>query len=155
MSESIRLTCTYEGEEVTIQEQERVEMLSPASDDDMNFDNVVGFWLELRDDKGKSLYRQVMQDPFRSDIEIFGDTKSGEETVSRSPIKTVKGHLVLVVPALPTAKSIAFVRASPDEQTKQLTVKDVAELLLNESVRGSVVNSGKEDTTRGDSNGQL
>jgi hypothetical protein len=155
MSESIRLTCKYEGEKVIIQKQERVEMLSPASDDDINFDNVVGFWLELRDNKGKPLYRQVMQDPFRSDIEIFGDPKSEEETISRSPVKNVKGHLVVTVPALPTANSIAFVRASPDEQTNKLAVKDVAELLLNENVRGSVINSGKEDRNRGESNGQI
>jgi len=78
-------------------------MLSAASDDDISFDDVVGFWLELRDADGKPVYRQVMVDPFRSDIEIFGDPKLGEETISRSPIENIEGHLEVIVPALPMA----------------------------------------------------
>ena len=134
MPNSIRIICTYEQEKITVTSKERIEMLAQASDPLDSFENLVGFWLELRSASGKVLYRQIMRDPFRPDVEIFSLPNQQGETFAMTPLKEVTGHLVLLVPDEPEADHVALVRSAPDPKTQKLNVSDVARIsvLINQ-----------------------
>ncbi len=75
---ALRLTCTYEGEKITVISRERLEMVNVKRATCVeDFDQKIGFWLELRGSQGELLYRQVLDDRFQSDIEVFQDPNEG------------------------------------------------------------------------------
>src|SRR5687767_545208 len=125
---ALRLTCTYEGEKITVISRERLEMVTQASDALEDFDQKIGFWLELRGSQGELLYRQVLDDRFRSDIEVFQDPNEAGGAIVRAAIDRASGYLVPVVPDLPQADHISLVRAQPESDGKQLRVVEIASI---------------------------
>lgn len=137
METSIRIIGTYEQEKFTVSSIERIEMLAQASDPLDGFDNLVGFWMELRDQNGKPVYRQIMRDPFASHAEVYHIEKDQKTLrINMEDIedkKEVSRHLVLLVPGIDHADHIALIRSVVDPETKQLNKKEI--------VRISIVNT--------------
>jgi hypothetical protein len=100
-------------------------MMAYASDPISDFDDLVGFSLELRTEYNKVLYRQIMRDPFQSTIEVFNPPGSNE-TIYMVPRSEIAGHFVLLVPDLPDAHHVALVRSGPDRAGQKLEKIDVA-----------------------------
>jgi hypothetical protein len=67
---AMRLLFSYDGEEVTLTSQQRLEMALPASDLQEPQDRA-GFWAEVRDADGEVLDHRAMPDPLRTDVEVF------------------------------------------------------------------------------------
>jgi hypothetical protein len=128
MPNSIRIICAYNQEKITVTSKERIEMLAQTSDPLDGFDNLIGFWLELRSVSGKVLYRQIMRDPFQPDVEYFNLPDQRGDTFAMTPRKEVTGHLVLLVPDEPEADHVALVRSVPDPKTQKLNVSDVVRI---------------------------
>ena len=109
---AIRLIFEYEGEEVRLLSRQRVDMLPPPTDPQV-VDQVLGFWVEVRDPRNRVLHRQVMQDPVRGDVEAFSDDP--DSSVMRIPISEPRGSFAVVVPALEEADHLAFMSSAPVE----------------------------------------
>jgi hypothetical protein len=130
---ALRLTCTYEGEKIEIISRERLEMVTQASDPFQDFDQKIGSWLELRGSQGELLYRQILHDPFRSDMEVFQEPNEEGGAIIRAPIEKASGYLVLVVPDIPQADRISLVRAAPEADGKQLRHVEIASFPVTEN----------------------
>jgi hypothetical protein len=129
MSEmALRFTCAYEGEKINVISKERLEMVTQASDALEDFDQKIGFWLELRGSQGELLYRQVLNDPFRSDVEVFQEPDEEGGAIVRAPIEKASGYLILVVPDLAQADHISLVRTEPEVDAQQLRVVEIASI---------------------------
>lgn len=124
---SLRVICTYEGEEVSVKSMEWIEMLSPESDPLKGFDKHVGFWLEMRSTKDEILYRQIMPDPFRPEVEVFAPPDQ-KQTAFLAPVDEVSGHLVLLVPDAQDAREIVLVRAVAGPGENERKVHHVAKI---------------------------
>lgn len=129
MSKAIRLVCTYENEKLTVTAIDHLEMLTQESDPLDGFENLTGFWLELRTKEGKVRYRQIMRDPFQPFQESY-DPSNKDAPIQMVARPEVAGHLVLLVPAIPEADQLALVRSTPDESGQKLNVVDVVNLSL-------------------------
>jgi len=81
MSGAVRLIFEYDGENVRLVSRQHVDMAPPPSDALDGFAGQKGFWAELRGADGGLLYRQVMHDPIRRDVEVFSD----------DPLQTISG----------------------------------------------------------------
>jgi len=125
---AIRLTCTYEGEKISVLSRERLEMVTQASDALENFDQKIGFWLELRGSQGELLYLQMLNDPFQSEVEVFQELDEEGGAIVKAPIDRASGYLILVVPDLPQADHIRLVRAEPEADGKQLRIVEIANI---------------------------
>jgi len=108
---AMRLTFSYNGDEVKLVSQQAVEMTVPPSDPVKGFAKHKGFWAELKGEQDKTLYRHVMHNPTRNDAEVFSDYP--EQSVSREPAPKRKGVFVVVVPDTDKGHEVTLSRSAP------------------------------------------
>jgi hypothetical protein len=101
---AVRLTFTYEGDEVRLASRQPVEMIAPPGDELSGREQ--GFWIEVRDGKDDTLHRLVMEDPLSRDVEVF--SPDPERSVYRAPVEEPSGIFVVVVPDLEEADHVAL-----------------------------------------------
>lgn len=110
---AVRLIFSYDGDEVRLLSQQRVEMTLPPGDPLQAPSGVHGFWAEVRGVNGEVLYRWRMPDPLRADTEIFSEDP--ERTVSRTAIERPQGAFTVVVPDYAEAAELALVSSRPED----------------------------------------
>jgi hypothetical protein len=107
----MRLTFSYNGDDVKLISQQRTEMIAPPSDAVKGYGKHKGFWAELRNESDKTLYRTVMHNPTRNDAEVFPESPA--EGISRVPAPKRKGVFVVVVPDIDTGEDVILCRSAP------------------------------------------
>lgn len=110
---AIRLIFEYEGDEVRLVSQQRVEMYVPPSDD-IEGEEEQGFRGEVRRADGATLYRRVLSDPMPGTVEVFSNDP--EETIVRVPTERPSGTFVVVVPELDDADYLSLTSSGTAEQ---------------------------------------
>ena len=70
-NKAMRLTFSYNGDDVKLLSQQRTEMIVPSSDALKGYERHKGFWAELRSSSDKTLYRTVMHNPTKNDAEVL------------------------------------------------------------------------------------
>jgi hypothetical protein len=101
---TLRLFVAYSGADLRLLDRQSVEMVPPPGDDVV--ERRSGFWLELRDGEGRTVYSRVTQNPIRASAELLTDDR--ERPVARAELAEVKGEFVLHVPDLPEAQVRVF-----------------------------------------------
>ncbi len=112
---AVRLTFSYNGDQVKLVSQQPVEMTVQPSDS-LGYGGQKGFWAELKSENDKTLYRHVMHNPTRNDAEVFSDEPG--QGVSREPAPKRKGVFVVVVPDTEKGYSVRLCR-SPVKASEQ------------------------------------
>ena|SRR5690242_9172615 len=111
---ALRLTFSYDGSDVRLESELRLEMPAPPSDP-LEHPDEAGFWSELRDENDTPLYRQVVQNPIRIDAEVYSD--ESDPPIQRQRLDGVGGTFDLVVPDLPEARTIALFSSPLEPET--------------------------------------
>jgi len=110
-NKAMRLTFSYDGNNVKLLSQQRIEMIVPSSDAVKGYGTHKGFWAELRSGGDKTLYRTVMHNPTKNDAEVFPGTPN--EGISREPAPKRKGVFVVVVPDMDQGEEVILCRSAP------------------------------------------
>lgn len=110
-NKAMRLTFSYDGDDVKLLSQQRTEMIVPPSDALKGYAKYKGFWAELRSASDKTLYRSVMHNPTKNDAEIFPESPG--EGISRQPAPKRKGVFVVVVPDTDKGEQVILRRSEP------------------------------------------
>ncbi len=101
IAESIRLTFVFNGDEIALRSAKKIPMRAPTGTDNaVPFEdrNTRGKWIEIRDKKGKPVYRRVCHRFIPRDVEVHF---ANPDTVSRRiPISLKEGLFHMVIPAL-------------------------------------------------------
>ncbi len=101
-----RLTFTYDGTDVRLVSEQRVDMILPPSHPTDLLARQGGFQVILRDDRGVPIYGRVIPTPFQFDREVFDDDPA--RSVRRVPEARPRGTFVVLVPALDSARRLEF-----------------------------------------------
>lgn len=109
---SLRLTFSYEGSDVRLVSMKSIEMLSPPSDPIQTKKGQAGFWYELRDDRGRTLYRRVIQNPIKFSVEVRSNNP--KRPLEWQKVNEPRGTFTLIAPDLAEAKTIELI-SSPLE----------------------------------------
>lgn len=107
---AMRLTFSYQGDQVKLVSQEPVEMTVPPSDPVKGYEQHKGFWAEVKTDQDKTLFRRVLHNPTRNDAEVFSDDP--EQSISRQPAPKRKGVFVVVVPDTDKGHEVTLSRST-------------------------------------------
>jgi hypothetical protein len=111
-AQSVRFVFEYDGDAVRVVSRQPVDMIAPASSGvDADLSEHHGFWVELQDQRGTALHRQVMHNPMRTDAEVFSDDP--DQTLRRVAVGQPTGAFTVVVPDLPEADHLALVSSPP------------------------------------------
>jgi hypothetical protein len=106
----MRLTFSYQGDQVKLVSQQPVEMTVPPSDPVKDYQEQKGFWAELKGDQDKTLFRRVLHNPTRNDAEVFSDDP--EQSISRAPAPKRKGVFTVVVPHTEKGREVTLSRSA-------------------------------------------
>jgi hypothetical protein len=110
---AIRLIFEYEGDEVRLVSQQRVEMYVPPSDDVDGYEEQ-GLWGEVRRADEVTLYRRLLSEPMPRAVEVFSNDP--EQTILRVPTERPSGTFVVVVPDLDEADHLSLTSSGAPEQ---------------------------------------
>ena len=132
-TKAMRLTFSYDGDDVKLVSQKRTEMKVPPSDPVTAFKKQKGFWAELKNERDKTLYRHVMHNPTRNDAEVFPETPG--QSISREPAPKRKGLFVVVVPDTAKGEEVTLSRSSPEEQGPASGLRALASKPATEIIR--------------------
>jgi hypothetical protein len=134
---AIRLVFEYQGDQVRLMSQQRIEKVLPQTDQSADAAQFRGTWSEVRDADGVTLDRRVLVDPIPRDAEVFPE-QLGDE-ISREPLEHPSGVFTLLVPDMEGADHVAVLSNAPD----QVGVR-AADALPTELVRVDLT-AGEED----------
>jgi hypothetical protein len=112
VSSAIRLTFGYEGSSVRLLDYESIEMLAPPGEPEAIPKGASGFWVELRDQRGRRLYQHAMRQPVRYEAEVFPENHA--ELPHYVPRSTVEGAFVVLVPEIPGAHTAVLFSSPPE-----------------------------------------
>ena len=132
-NKAMRLTFSYNGDEVKLLSQERTEMTVPPSDQVKGYAKHKGFWAELKSGSDKTLYRTVMHNPTKNDAEVFPDSPGG--VISRQPAPKRKGVFVVVVPDTEKGEEVILSRSAPDTEGPTMGISALASEPAEEILR--------------------
>ncbi len=107
---AVRLTFSYQGDQVKLVSQQPVEMTVPPSDSLKGYEDHKGFWAEVKSAQDKTLFRRVLHNPTRNDAEVFSDDP--EQSISREPAPKRTGVFVVVVPDTEKGHEVTLSRSS-------------------------------------------
>ena len=107
---AMRLTFSYQGDQVKLVSQQPVEMTVPPSDPLKGYEEHKGFWAEVKNAQDKTLFRRVLHNPTRNDAEVFSDDP--EQSISREPAPKRKGVFVVVVPHTEKGHEVTLSRST-------------------------------------------
>jgi hypothetical protein len=136
MSESaFRLQFAVDWPRIRLVGRQTLEMRAPPPDVILSEERaprlarkpvLSGYWIELRDGRGRPLYRRVLYDPLGTSLEA--PTEDGSWT--RVTVEQPSNLFSVVVPNLPNARSVALVGSPPDRQlepARDLAVFDLVQ----------------------------
>ncbi|HEV2855051.1 MAG TPA: hypothetical protein VHC97_19820 [Thermoanaerobaculia bacterium] len=119
---AVRLTIAYNGDQMELVSQHRVAMKVPPSDPVESAASAAdiagetagptGFWVDLKDEQDQTLYRRVMHDPLRRDVEVFSPPGL-PRTIERAPVAEPRGVFSVVLPEIEAAQAVSLVGPPP------------------------------------------
>lgn len=71
-----RVTFEYDGDKIRVIGKQRVDTTPPPDDSDAIAEVAAGYWVEVRDENGRSLHRQVLANPLNDQLEVFSPDTS-------------------------------------------------------------------------------
>jgi hypothetical protein len=116
-----RLTFSYEGNQIKLISQQNIQKVVPPSVTRDTQNNRSGFWFEITSDKQNVLYRRVIDNPIKTDIEVFSDEKE-TESISRYKISDIKGAFSIVIPDIPEAEGLDLFGSPIKEEKGERTL---------------------------------
>ena len=102
---ALRLIFEAEGKEVRLVRKQRIQTPAPAQATAVDSQHE-GIYAELRNERGETLYQQVVSSQIESTVEVFSPDKS----VHRIEAPDQKRTIVLTIPDEPEARSVVFLR---------------------------------------------
>jgi hypothetical protein len=102
---ALRLTFAYSGDSIRLVASRAVNMRVPPSDPVDGYQGQAGFWVELRDSTGTTIYRRIMHDPIPSYHEVHSPRGAPQ---AHTPVRNREGAFEIVLPAPPPGSRIVF-----------------------------------------------
>jgi hypothetical protein len=117
---AVRLTIAYNGDQMELVSRQSVAMTVPPSDPVESFAERAGFWVDLKDEQDQTLYRRVMHDPIRRDVEVF--SPDPEQTVQRAAVAEPQGVFSVVLPEIEAAQAVSLIGSPPPPPPDELAI---------------------------------
>ena len=127
---SLRLTFSYEGSDVRLVSRQSVEMVPPPSDHLRTLEGQTGFWYELRDAEGRTLYRRITETPVKFAAEVRSDDPRRPLTWEK--VSRPQGHFVLLMPDLDQARTLVLFSSPLEPEAAAKPAKEIARFDLQQ-----------------------
>ena len=123
-----RLTFTVEDGKVRAVGKQRVATIPPPDDSDLLTDDSAGYWIEVRDADGATLYRQVIANPLGDQLEVF----SPSEPLRHIDTPSTRNVIQVLVPDYPTGHEVIVHGRPATSEVHERSPRQLAKTLLRE-----------------------
>jgi hypothetical protein len=124
-----------EGNDIRLISRQRVRMVTPPGEPlEGGLEGQYGFWVEVRDEAGRPLRRQLMHDPMRHDAEVF--LEDPERSVARIPLERPTGVFAVLIPEIEAADHLALIGTPLEERPALAQAREIARFSLAEEPEG-------------------
>lgn len=130
---TLRLTFSYEGSDVRLVSLQSVEMVPLPSDPVYAQEPRTGFWYEVRDTKGRTLYRRATQNPIKFAAEVRSDDP--ERPLMWQKVSEPKGSFVLLMPDLKEAQTLVLFSSPLDPEKAAGLANEIARFDLTRMLK--------------------
>jgi hypothetical protein len=137
---AVRLIFSYEGDDIRLISRQRVNVVTPPSEPLDSLEGRSGFWVEIRDEAGQPLHRELMHDPIRHDAEVFSEDP--ERSVARIPLERPTGVFAVLIPEIEEAEHLVLIGTPLEERPALAEAREIARFSLAEE-RGGGVKEGR------------
>lgn len=110
---ALRLTFSYENDNIYLVSQQRLELIASPSDALVGFAGGQGSWIEVRTERDRMLYRQVLSEALRGDFEVLSPDPG--QSITRVRVARQSGIFTVLVPDFAEADYIALASSAPGE----------------------------------------
>ena len=107
---AVRLIFEYEGDQVRLVAQQRVDVAVPGLDLDVSPTPRPGRYVEARAATNEALSRVPIRDAFGGSVEVFPEEPGS--TITRMDVAEPRGAFTVVLPAPEAAEQVAVVRVT-------------------------------------------
>jgi hypothetical protein len=104
---TLRLTFSYDGDDVRLIDRRSVEMIPPAPNTPLPDVDEAGFWYVVRDDNREIFYYRVIRNPMAPSFEVF--SPSVERPITNVDRERARGTFEILVPDTPEAATLHMV----------------------------------------------
>lgn len=127
---AIRLTIAYDGDRMELVSRQSVAMRVPPSDpvggmaETAETAEMAGFWVDLKDAEDRTLFRRVMHEPIRRDVEVF--SPDPRQTIQRAPMPEgaePRGVFSVVLPEMEAAEAVSLIGPPLGPAVRELGVE--------------------------------
>jgi hypothetical protein len=131
-----RLSVSWRDGEWTIENEIRIESMTLPKSAELPRDTkkrgVTGFWYEAADRQGRTIYRQLLEDPF-SGMEVFD--RDGK--MRRIQMEPHQASLQILVPDVPEVEELHIYSSTiPSAHGKEMREQSNAERIATLNLRG-------------------
>lgn len=127
---TLRAIFNWRGDEVVFAGSRSVRMIAPAPTAPPPEGERTGYWFELHDASGRTIFHRALHDPIRADVEVFADDRS--ESIVRVASTAAQGEFELLVPDLPAARTFTLFGPPTGEQLRGTASKPLLRIALEE-----------------------
>jgi hypothetical protein len=111
---SVRFICSLSGGKLQLIKKQRVAIISPPGEILPDKTQSSGSWIELRQSDGKTLYRQIINDPLDENVEVL--TGNEDQPFTWKKTKGKEKIIVLLAPEVPGAESLVVLKTGSEEK---------------------------------------
>lgn len=129
-SRSLRLRFSYDGSDFRLVSTKSIYMLSLPSDPVQTKNKLSGFWYELRDDQGHTLYRRVIQNPIKYFVEVR--TNNPKRPLEWKKVNEPRGTFALLAPDLEEARTIELFSSPVESEDVLKPAGEYARFMLKQ-----------------------
>jgi hypothetical protein len=115
---AVRLIFEYEGDQVRLVAQQRVDVAVPGLDLDVSPMPRPGHYVEARSATNVALSRVPIREGFSGSAEVFPEEPGGP--ITRMDVAEPRGAFTVVLPAPETAEQVAVVRVTQRQPEARL-----------------------------------
>jgi hypothetical protein len=132
---ALRLTFSYSSKDIHLDEIQPLEEMASPPTDPIQHGPEAGFWYELRDAKNATLYRQVVDNPMRHEVEVYTEGAP----INRLPKENHAGSFTLLAPSLEGVTTIALFSSPLDPATFGAAAIEIARFSLVDREGGALM----------------
>lgn len=126
---AVRLTFLYEGTNVQLISQQRVDMLPPPPEPRPIQEGQSGFWYELHDESGAVLYQRRVHNPIKFETTVY--SKDPEVPLKEVPVEDPQGIFELVAPDINEAHTIVLFSSPLEPELAGNPASELARFVLD------------------------
>ena len=139
---AVRLTFTYEGVGVLSVSRQTLDLRALPSDpipDAQTKERQSGFWFEVHNRAGQTIYRRVVQNPMGLAVEVHNDVPDGSYSAKSSrwqPINERRGTFSVVVPYVEPGTSVHLFSSPLGPEMRPEPAREMASFPIAEEGSG-------------------